>query len=101
MWKTKKTLQGHKRKVYVLLKILKKMFQTDLTSYILKYSVDQALQNREYAAAEIGDSLDLVLKYDHLHGKFTEPAKPLKDIGVKEIVPHVKEDGEDGIKINV
>ena len=88
MWKTGKTLEGEKLRVYVVLKILKKMFKTDLSSYILKYSVDQALQDKKYTTEEIGKSLKAVLKYHLLDGEFTEDseiAEQLKNIGVAKI----------------
>ena len=77
------------------------MFKTNLTSYDLKYSVDQALEDAisfdhmglpvlvSYAAEKIGVSLQDVLQYQLLAGEFAEDseiADPLKKIGVNKIL---------------
>ena len=85
MWKRKKTLKGNKKKVYIVLKILKKMYKTGLTSFDLKFSVDRALKKKKYASEKIGVSLQEVLKFYILDGKFTKIAEPLTKIGVTEI----------------
>ena len=94
-WKTRKTLLGEKINVYVILKILKKMFKTDLTSYILKYSVDQALEDKKYETEKnIGVSLKVVQNYSLILGEFgenSEVSDDLKKIGVEKIL--IKDDG--------
>ena len=84
------TLEGRKLQVYVMLKILKLLLKTrsKVTSYILKFAVDQALLNMKPTKGELSFCTKKVLKYQTLRDKFLfdDVNLELKKIGVKEIV---------------
>ena len=89
------TLAGWKLQVYVMLKILKLLLKTrtKITSYSLKFAVDQTLVNMNATKKELSSCLERVLKYKTLRDKFLfdEVAPELEKIGVKAIA--IKKDG--------
>ena len=89
------TLAGWKLQVYVMLKILKLLLKTrsKITSYTIKFAVDQALVAMNPTKDELSSCMEKVIKYKTLRDKFLfdEVAPELEKIGVKAIA--IKEDG--------
>ena len=85
------TLSGNKREVYKMLKILKLCCKADIESFKLKYAMDRCLDDYKYERADVGSSLQRVLRYWTLRGKFDGVHPDLRKIGVKKI--KVEEDG--------
>ena len=85
------TLAGNKKLVYVLMKILKKCTDDSITSFLMKFAVDRALDDKRYETAQVGASLRRVLRYYTVRTKFTGVHPSLADIGVKDI--EVRVDG--------
>ena len=79
------TLSGNKLKVYVVLKIMKKITDEDITSFTLKFAVDRALAGRQYETADVGFLLNRVLNFWSLRGRFKGVADALWKIGVNKI----------------
>ena len=80
------TLSGNKKRVYVLMKIFKKIFEIDgekKTSFRMKYSVDTVLEDRKYENEPVGSSLKEVVDIEGY--KFEMVCKPLKDVGITEV----------------
>ena len=103
------TLSGNKKKVYVLMKILKKCYEdVNITSFKVKFSldcysirslyfqmkfaVDRSLEGRRYETDPIGLSFKRVLRYWTVRNKFEEARihSDLAKIGVTNI--RVKEE---------
>ena len=78
-----------------MLKILKLLLKTKskVTSYTMKFAVDQALVNKVPTKDELSSCMEKVLKYKNLRDKFLfdEVTPELKKIGVKKIL--IKEEG--------
>ena len=51
----------------------------------MKFAVDRSLDAKKYEEAPIGQSLQRVMKYWTLTGKFTGVHPELAEIGVKEV----------------
>ena len=85
------TLSGNKKDVYVLLKILKLIRNGSVTSFALKFATDRGLEDVVYETAALGPSLEMVLRYFTLRGKFDGVHDDLADIGVKAIKIHYEE----------
>ena len=51
----------------------------------MKFAVDRSLDAKKYEEAPIGQSLQRVMKYWTLTGKFTGVHPELENIGVKEV----------------
>ena len=73
------------------MKILKKCTDASITSFLMKYAVDRALDDKRYETADFGPSLRRVLRYYTVRTKFFGVHPCLSDIGVKEI--EVTEEG--------
>ena len=84
------TLAGSKLKVYVLLKILKLIIQTrtKITSYMIKFAVDQALVNMTPTDDDIADCIETVMKNFRIRDQFqlNKVVPQLEEIGVESIV---------------
>ena len=74
-----------------MLKILKLCCKTEIESYKLKYAMDRCLEGGKHEKADIGSSLERVLRYWTLRGKFDKVHPDLQKIGVKRI--QVAKDG--------
>ena len=85
------TLSGNKGEVYKMLKILKLCCKADIESFKMKYAMDRCLGDSKYEKADIGSSLERVLRYWTLRGKFDGVHPDLAKIGVKKI--QVDKDG--------
>ena len=81
------TLQGKKKEVYALLKILKYAMDSDVKSYDAKYSVEMIFQNKEPSDIH-GNALEEVLKHKNVRGHFNDSNvhPDLKKLGVTKIV---------------
>ena len=67
-----------------MLKILKLCCKADIESYKMKYAIDRCLVRLSYEE-DIGSSLERVLRYWTLRGKFDGVHPDLAKIGVKKI----------------
>ena len=67
------------------MKILKKCTDASITSFVMKYAVDRALDDKRYETADFGPSLRRVLRYYTVRTKFFGVHPCLSDIGVQEI----------------
>ena len=85
------TLSGNKSGVYKMLKIMKLCCKADIESFKMKYAMDRCLSHPKYEKADIGSSLERVLRYWILRGKFDGVNPDLAKIGVKKI--QVEKDG--------
>merc|ERR1712038_682860 len=56
---TKETLHGSKNQVYVLLKLLKKLTAAKVTSYQLKWAVEEKLKNTNVDSLSLGPGISL------------------------------------------
>ena len=85
------TLGGNKSEVYKMLKIMKLCCKADIESFKMKYAMDRCLSGSKFEKADIGTSLESVLRYWTLRGKFDGVHPELAQIGVKKI--KVENDG--------
>ena len=79
------TLAGQRRDVYILAKILKQVFGADVTSYLIKYAVEETLRYVRPEDIKLGTALKMVLEHQYLRGKFINVAEYFKDLGVTKI----------------
>ena len=68
-----------------MLKIMKLCCKADIESFKMKFAMDRCLDDRKYEKADIGSSLERVLRYWTLRGKFGGVHPDLAKIGVKRI----------------
>ena len=81
------SLAGNKKSVYIIMKVLKKCADANLTSYQMKFAVHNALSSKKFEKEDIKSSLDHVLKYRTIRNKFNGRVdEALKTVGVKEII---------------
>ena len=85
------TLSGNKSGAYKMLKIMKLCCKADIESFKMKYAMDRCLAGPKYEKADFGSSLEKVLKFWTLRGKFDGVHPDLAEIGVKKI--QVEKDG--------
>ena len=78
-------MSGNKSGVYKMLKIMKLCCKADIESFKMKYAMDRCLSDEKYVKADIGSSLERVLRYWTLRGKFDGVHPDLAKIGVKRI----------------
>ena len=87
---SQETLEGSKLKVYVLLKILKLLVQTrtKITSFMMKFALDQALVNMTPTDDDIADCIETVMKNFRIRDQFqlNKVVAQLEEIGVESIV---------------
>ena len=75
-----------------MLKIMKLFSKAEIESFKMKYAMDRCLDGYKYEEADIGSSLERVLRYWTLRGKFDRVHPDLAKIGVKKI-----QVGKDGL----
>ena len=83
-----RTLVGSKQWIYVIMKILKLVTQPSpkITSYQMKFAVNQALVNLNPSDEQIGECLKKVLQYQTLSGRFDNRAhKELAEMGLERV----------------
>ena len=80
-------MSGNKSGVYKMLKIMKLCSKADIESFKMKYAMDRCLDHKlyKYEDEDIGSSLERVLRYWTLRGKFDGVHPDLAKIGVKRI----------------
>ena len=69
----------------LMLKILKLGSKADIESLKMRYAMDRCLEGYKYEKADIGSSLERVLRYWTLRGKFDGVHPDLANIGVRRI----------------
>ena len=92
------TLSGKKRLVYALLKILKKIHEEadseSSTSFLMKYTVENALKEEICETKPVTKSLKMVLQnWSSTESRFVGICKELKAIGITEIRIEFEKDG--------
>ena len=80
-----RTLEGARKDVYVLLKILKYATGSKAKSYECKYAVDLVLVNKEPDSEKLGVALREVLQFPTLRGKFASVHPDLGEMGVTKV----------------
>ena len=68
-----------------MLKIMKLCCKAEIESFKMKYAMDRCLSSEKYEKADIGSSLQRVLRYWTLRGKFDGVHPELAKMGVKKI----------------
>ena len=79
------TLDGARKDVYVLLKILKYATDSKAKSYECKYAVDTVFYNNEPDSEKLGVALREVLQSPTLRGKFASVHPDLGNMGVTKV----------------
>ena len=87
------TLEGTKKEIYVLLKILKVFTQKKakssvdrkVSSYVLKFAIDSVLQNNNPTKEEMGASIRAVLHHKTLRGRFGSVSPALEEEGITRV----------------
>ena len=64
------TLSRNKQDVYILLKIFKILYGLEITSFLLKFAIDRGLEDKKFENIDLGKSLERVIKYHQIRGKF-------------------------------
>ena len=67
------------------MKILKKVTGADVTSYLIKWAIQESLMFVRPQDISLESALKMVLQHQALRGKFSGVATAFKDRGVKEI----------------
>ena len=88
-----RTLEGTKKEIYVLLKILKVCTQRDtkssvdrkVSSYVLKFAIDDVLRNNKPTKEEMGASIRAVLHHTTLRAKFDSVSPALEEEGITRV----------------
>ena len=88
------TLDGVKKDIYVLVKILKYMTKAGVTSYQCKYGLDVAYEFHTPEKTDMGEAIREVINHPTLKGKFNSLHKDLEEEGIKAV-----EVGEEGIHL--
>ena len=88
----KQTLEGTKRLVYALIKVVKYCTGSGAKSFQCKFAVHQALANKVPTNGKMGEAIREVINYPNIRGKFNSVHQDLKDLGVTKI-----EIGDNGI----
>ena len=87
------TLEGTKKEIYVLMKILKYCTQRGakssvdrkVSSYVLKFAIDNVLGNNNPTKEEMGASIRAVLHHPTLRGKFDSVSPALEEEGITRV----------------
>ena len=79
------TLDGLRRSVYVLIKILKFCTGSSAKSYQCKFGINSVLQNQAVAAEELGKAIQEVIHFRTLRGKFSSVHPELRREGIVRV----------------
>ena len=79
------TLEGTKKKIYQLLKILKFLTNSPAKSYDCKFAVKEKLKNKMPAENELGKGLKEVMEHYTIKGKFSKVREELVKQGISSI----------------
>ena len=86
MFLRKETLQGSKLQVYVMLKLLKIITKAPVTSYKIKWAVEEMLRNiLDLDEAGIGPAIQEAMKYSSIREKFGGIHPKLQELGYVRI----------------
>ena len=77
----KETLSGSKLEVYVLLKLLKTLTKAPVTSYKIKWAVNEMLKNTDLDESRIGWAIRQTMKNNSIRGKFGGIHPKLGELG--------------------
>ena len=78
---SKNTLRGSKLQVYVLMKLLKSLTAGDVTSYKIKWAVEEMLKNTDLDESRIGWAIRQTMEYFSIRGKFGGIHPKLGELG--------------------
>ena len=81
MFLRKDTLRGSKLEVYVLLKLLKTLTKAPVTSYKIKWAVNQMLNNTQVDEAGIGSAIQESMNHLSIRDKFLGIHPRLQELG--------------------
>ena len=82
MFLRKRTLSGSKLHVYVLIKLLKSLSAREVTSYKIKWAVEEMLRNiRDLDESRIGWAIRQTMKNKSIRGKFGGIHPKLGELG--------------------
>ena len=82
----KQTLEGTRRLVYTLTKMVKYFTGSSVKSYECKFAVYLVLMNKEPTMDQIAEALRKVLNHPTIRGKFGGVHEDLRKLGVTKIV---------------
>ena len=82
---TDRTLLGSKQRVYVLLKIIKLCTGSKVSSYQLKFAVDDRLANTNPDKIGMGEAIRKVMEYVTIKNRFGSVHTDLAEIGITEV----------------
>ena len=77
----KETLMGRKLEVYVLLKLLKTLTKAPVTSYKIKWAVENMLRNTKVDEAGIGSAIREAMNHLSIRDKFIGIHPRLQELG--------------------
>ena len=80
------TLQGNKKTIYLMLKIIKFCTGSSAKSYQCKFAIDQTFGSREPEIGKIGEAIREVINYKNIRGMFSFVHTDLAKLGVTKIV---------------
>ena len=80
------TLEGTRRLVYTLTKMVKYFTGSGVKSFECKFAVRLVLHNKEPAVDQIAEALRKVLNHPTIRGKFGGVHEDLRKLGVTKIV---------------
>ena len=75
------TLRGGKLEVYVLLKLLKTLTKAPVTSYKIKWAVEEMLSNTDVDEADIGSAIRELMNHLSIRDKFSGIHPRLQELG--------------------
>ena len=83
-----RTLRGANKDIYVLMKIMRYVMDSEVKSYDCKYAVEMFFGNNKASGDSLGKELKAVMEYKTLRGKFDDHNvhQELRKLGVTEIV---------------
>ena len=81
MFLRKGTLHGSKLHVYVIMKLLKSLTAGDVTSYKIKWAVNDMLMNTDLDESRIGWAIRQTMKNNSIRGKFGGIHPKLGELG--------------------
>ena len=79
------TLQGTKKQVYILLKILKYCTGSSAKSYQCKFAVHNVLPNKIMSREKLAELIREVINYHTIRGMFASVHEDLTNLGVTKI----------------
>ena len=80
-----RTLDGTNKQIYCLLKVLKYVTGSSAKSYQCKFAVHNVLQTKTPATGKFGQTIQEVINYRNIRGKFNSVHQDLKNLGVTKI----------------